>query len=48
MTSVNSTALRLEFECATSFLRLGQLRDLPHSKKMTSELAYGTLNFMNI
>ena len=33
MTSVTSTALHLKFIYVTSFLILGQLRDLPHSKK---------------
>ena len=47
MTSVTSSALQLKFVCVTSFLLLDQLRDLPHSK-MTSELTYGTLNFINI
>ena len=48
MTSVTSTALQLTFVCVTSFLLLDQLCDLPHSKKMTSELTYGTLSVMNI
>ena len=30
MTSVTSTAFQLKFVCVTSFLLLGQLRDLPH------------------
>ena len=29
--------------CVKSFLLLDQLRDLPHSKKMITELTYGTL-----
>ena len=33
MTSVTSTALQLKFVCVTSFLLLGQLRDLTHLKK---------------
>ena len=47
MTSVTSTALQLNIVSVTSFLLLGQLRDLPSLKKMNSELTYGTLNFMN-
>ena len=43
LASVTSTALQLKFVCVTSFLLLGQLRDLSHSKK-TSELTLGTLN----
>ena len=33
MTSVTSTDLQLKLVCVTSFLLLGQLRDLPHSKQ---------------
>ena len=33
LTSVTSIALQLKFVYVTSFLLLGQLRDLPHSKK---------------
>ena len=47
MTSVTSTALQLKFVFVRSFLLLGQLRDLPHSKN-DFERTYGTLNFMNI
>ena len=32
ITSVTSAALQLQFVFVTSFLLLGQLRDLPHSK----------------
>ena len=42
---MTSIALQLKFMYVTSFLLLGQLRDLPHSKKMTSELTYGILIF---
>ena len=38
MTSLNSTAFQLKFVFVTSFLLLGKLRDLSHSKKMTSEI----------
>ena len=33
VTFVASTALQLKFVFVTSFLLLGQLRDMPHSKK---------------
>ena len=42
--------LRLTDFCFVLPLLLGIdfFNDLPHSKKMTSELTYETLNFMNI
>ena len=44
ITLVASTALKLNFLYVTSFLLLGQNLN----KKMTSQLSYWTLNFLNI
>ena len=47
MILVTSIALQLNFLLVTSFIFLGQVRDLPHYKR-TSEITYATLNFMNV